>query len=142
MSQSKQQHLKIGELSKLTEVSVSALRYYEEVGILKPIHKEENNYRYYSTEDISIVSFIKKSQHLGFSLEQIKNILREREQGHSPCPTVKKIAQVKIQELRKKIKELETLEYEIKDLILKDSLSKDTNPKAGKVCDLIDKVNL
>lgn len=142
MDNSRQKHLKIGELSKHTGISISALRYYEELGLLKPIHKDSNNYRYYSPNDIAITNFIKKAQHLGFSLKQIKSIFNEREEGKSPCPKVKEIAKNKIKELRIKIKELEEIENGIINLIINKDSESNTDPQANEICELIDQVHL
>jgi len=142
MIQNKQKHLRIGELSKFTGIAVSALRYYEAIDLLKPSYRENNNYRCYNFNDVAIAQFIKKAQHIGFSLEQIKTILKEREEGKSPCPKVREIAQEKIHELEIKIKELRQLKNEIKNFILENKANIDTDSNAKEICTMIDKINL
>lgn len=63
---------RIGELSKLFDISVDSIRYYEKVGILNPLRNEDNNYRMYTTEDIRKLTMIRELIHLNFSTEQIK----------------------------------------------------------------------
>jgi len=99
-------YLKIGELSKETDIPISALRYYEQIGLLLPAYKAESNYRYYKQSDIPLALFIKKAQYLGFSLEEIKEIIQERKSGKSACAKVRSFAQTKITELQEKMKEL------------------------------------
>ncbi len=134
--------LRIGELAKETGVAVSALRYYEEINLVSPSLKSESKYRYYNPSDVILVKFIKKSQNLGFSLEEITEILAERHKGKSPCPKVRKIAEHKIAELKDKIKELKNLEKAINEYIVECSTELDSNPKDQSVCHMIDKVKL
>jgi len=137
----KEDLLQIGELAKATELNVSALRYYEEVELLLPCYKSESGYRYYQASDVSLVEFIKKSQALGFSLEEIKDILAERQAGKSPCPKVRSIAKKKIRKLEKQIKELQTLEQKLKDYIVESKEDFDSRPDAANVCHMITKAN-
>jgi effector-binding domain-containing protein len=69
---------KIGEFSKLSRVSVKALRYYDEVGLLKPARvDEQNGYRYYSVDQLPQLNRIMVLKDLSFSLEQIARLLDE-----------------------------------------------------------------
>ncbi len=68
--------LKIGDFSKLAKVTIKTLRYYDEAGVLKPIHvNSDNGYRYYSLEQMYIIDRIKTFKALGFSLIEIKGLL-------------------------------------------------------------------
>jgi len=70
--------LKIGDLSKLSQVSVKTLRYYDEVGLLNPSQVDRfTGYRYYSIEQIPRLNRILAFKDLGFSLEQIARLLDE-----------------------------------------------------------------
>ena len=62
--------MKIGEVAAQAGVSVDALRFYEEKGLLKP-HRAANGYRYYSEQALQLVGYIKLAQQLGFSLREI-----------------------------------------------------------------------
>src|ERR687894_1520910 len=69
---------KIGEFSKLSRVSVKALRLYDELGLLKPASVDQfSGYRYYSAEQLPRLNRILVLKELGFSLEQIGQLLRE-----------------------------------------------------------------
>ncbi|CAG7659191.1 response regulator [Paenibacillus allorhizosphaerae] len=66
----------IGEISKIVKTSVDALRYYDEISLLKPVHVEESNrYRYYSKEQISQLLLIIELKQYGFSLDAIRELL-------------------------------------------------------------------
>ena len=69
---------KIGDFSKLSQVSVRTLRYYEEMGLLKPVEVDRfTSYRYYSVDQLPRLNRILALKDLGFSLEQITQLLDE-----------------------------------------------------------------
>ncbi len=117
------QSLKIGELAKRSQVSVGTLRYYESLGLIVPIDRAANNYRYYSPETLQHVQFIKKAQSLNFSLADIQNILNLRRSGESPCRLVDQLLNEKIEQLDQKIqsaiafkRELETFRDRVSNI--------------------------
>lgn len=66
----------IGEFSKISNISTSTLRYYDEIGLLKPSYTNPySNYRLYSEENLNDVRIIKALKDLDFSLEEIMNFL-------------------------------------------------------------------
>jgi DNA-binding transcriptional MerR regulator len=68
---------KIGEFSRLARVTVKALRFYDETGLLEPIHvDEQSGYRYYSADQLKRLYRILALKELGLSLEQIRDLLR------------------------------------------------------------------
>lgn len=70
------QYFSIGEMSKLFNLPVKTLRYYNEVGLLRPAYiNPENHYRYYSVEQFITIDVIKNCKMMGMSLEEIKNLL-------------------------------------------------------------------
>ena len=64
---------KIGVFSEITGLSIKALRYYDEIGLLKPSKDNYTNYRYYDDKDIETFKKIVYLKSLGFTLEEIKN---------------------------------------------------------------------
>lgn len=73
-----QKYFKINEISKLYGIGIDSLRYYEEIGLIAPLRKESNNYRYYSHTDIMKLNLIRELRELHFSFVQIKEILGKR----------------------------------------------------------------
>jgi DNA-binding transcriptional MerR regulator len=68
----------VGEFSRIAQVSKRLLRYYDEIGLLKPIHTDRfTGYRYYSAEQLSHLNRILALRDLGLSLDQIQEMLRE-----------------------------------------------------------------
>ncbi len=78
-----QEYFKIGEISKLYNIGVDSLRYYEKIGILKP-ERTESGYRHYSIQDIWKLNIIRDLRELDFSMEQIRRYL----ENHSICSTL------------------------------------------------------
>ncbi|WP_245850908.1 MerR family transcriptional regulator [Paenibacillus herberti] len=66
---------RIGELAKQTNLSIRTLRYYDEIGLLKPAKVAESGYRYYSNEEIRRLQHITALKELGFTLSAIKGML-------------------------------------------------------------------
>ena len=71
-------YLKIGQLAKRS-LAVGTLRYYSDSGLLQPVQRGDNGYRYYGIDAARQVEFIKKAQTLGFTLEEIEQILDVRD---------------------------------------------------------------
>lgn len=66
----------IGEISKLFNIPVKTLRYYDDIELLKPVFiNEQSNYRYYSVDQFVIIDIIKNSKLMGMSLQEIKNVI-------------------------------------------------------------------
>ncbi|MBE9066470.1 heavy metal-responsive transcriptional regulator [Leptolyngbya cf. ectocarpi LEGE 11479] len=128
--------LKIGEVSKQTDISVGALRYYESLGILES-ERGENGYRYYSPTAIQQILFIKKAQALGFSLDDISTILNIHRQGKMPCQLVQSLLQEKIDQLEAKIQQMRVFRSELEHY--RDRWAVEP-PQEGDICPLIETV--
>lgn len=132
--------LKIGEISKQTGVAVGALRYYESLELIQS-ERGENSYRYYAPESIQQVQFIKKAQTLGFSLEDIGDVLNVHHQGDVPCEFVQSLLQDKIQHLEVQIQEMMAFKSALEQY--RDSWAADhPHPQPGDICPLIEAVPL
>src|SRR5881628_4021678 len=99
--------LKVGELAERAGVGVQTLHYYERVGLLPQPDRSASNYRLYQSEALRRVQFIKKAQSLGFTLEEIKEILGLRGQGRAPCRCVADVGKKHLQELDARIAALQ-----------------------------------
>ena len=104
--------MRIGELSKNTGFQVETLRYYEKQGLLTPVSRTESGYREYDKGSLKQLSFIKKAKSVGFSLNEISELLTLRvERDQHSCGDVKGIAEQKIEQIENKIKELEEMRH-------------------------------
>lgn len=80
--------MRIGELARQSGISVQALRFYERSGLLPRPARTESGYRAYAPGDLRRLQLIRQAKRLGFSLDEIKRILRLRQQGSCPCGEV------------------------------------------------------
>ena len=132
--------IRIGEVAKQAGVAVGALRYYENLGLLTS-QRGQNGYRYYSPDTVQQVQFIKKAQALGFSLEDIREILNLHQQGNMPCNLVRSLLQDKISQLEAQIQEMTTFKTQLEDYRDRWNLQ-DHRPQPGDICPLIETVDL
>lgn len=134
-------YLKIGELAKQTGLAVGTLRYYSDLGLLVPVLRGDNNYRYYSENAAQQVQFIKKAQALGFTLEEIKQILDVRDRGEVPCSLVKRLLNDKIEQLEVQIQQMSLFKAELEQY--RTIWTNNPVPlQTQEVCPLIESVSL
>ncbi len=104
---------KIGDVTKLTDLSVDTLRYYEKIGLLVNIARNASGVRQYDEKDISRLKFIKRAQTMNFSLDEIKKLLTMRENPQHAKVSVRQLTADKLNEVEKQITELATLQNEL-----------------------------
>lgn len=111
------QYLSIGEAAALTGSSVDTLRYYERIALLKDIPRDSGGRRYYRKQDMQSLGFIRRAQGLGFSLDDIRELMTLRESPKLAKAEVRALAQEKWRLLKQKVDELEALQAELGDMI-------------------------
>ena len=107
----------IGDVSKRLGISIDTLRYYEKIALLPPIHRKSSGLRLYGEKDVSRLKFIKRSQRMGFSLDEIKELLSFREGPQKAKPDVRNLASQKLIEIESRLGDLEKLRDEFRLLI-------------------------
>lgn len=101
--------LNIGDAAKASGVTAKMVRHYEAIGLLPPARRTDAGYRLYGADDVRVLQFIHRGRALGFSLEQIANLLALwRDQGRASAD-VRRLALAHIDELDRKIAELEAM---------------------------------
>ena len=98
----------IGRLAKAAEVNIDTVRFYERQGLLQTAPRSSGGYRLYGPADAQRLQFIRRAKTLGFSLEDIAELLRLTEDGHDRGQ-VKAIAQKRVADLESRIRELEKM---------------------------------
>ena len=99
----------IGAASKASGVSAKMIRHYEQIGLLPKVARSFGNYRVYSANDIHVLRFIRRARDLGFSIEEIRELLGLWRNRSRSSAAVKKIAAKHIGDLRLKIAELQSM---------------------------------
>ena len=101
--------LRTGDLARLAGVNSQTLRYYERRKLLSKPNRTEAGYRLYDDEAVRRIRFIKKAQYLGFTLEEILDLLTLRADPDTPCIEVRNRAVRKIDRVGDKIRELQRI---------------------------------
>ena len=96
----------IGHAAKASGVSVKMIRHYEAIGLLPKAARTFGNYRVYGPNEVHLLRFIKRARTLGFSMEDIKELLSLWQNRSRSSAAVKKIAGRHINELKEKVAEL------------------------------------
>ena len=108
----------IGELATTTDTKVETIRYYERVGLVPKPKRTAGNYRSYEASHLGRLSFIRRARDLGFSIEQVRNLLGLADQKDRSCETVDAIARGHLADVDRKIADLKQLRREL-DVIIR-----------------------
>lgn len=131
--------LKIGEVARLSGVGVEALRFYERNGLLGRPARTESGYRIYGADVLERLSFIKRAQVLGFSLEEIRRVIEEKRAGHSPCAKVREVVRARLSELDERMAEMRRYRRELAAALAEWD---EAGESEGHICGLIEKAGI
>ena len=99
----------IGEVAKATGIKVVTLRYYEQLGLVPAPARTAGNYRAYSEKDLRRLRFIRRCRDLGFTLDQVRELLRLSSQKNQECSEVDRITRRHLTDVEAKISDLKRL---------------------------------
>ncbi len=105
--------MQIGEVAKLTALTVDAIRFYERRALLPKAPRTAGRFRLYTNNDVARLGFIRQMQGLGFSLTEIRQLLELREHHLGACLEVRDLLNAKLKKVHSKIQDLEQLECEL-----------------------------
>lgn len=108
--------MKIGEVSKLTSLSVKSIRYYHDIDLV-PAIRGENGYREYGTLQVDSLKFIHHCRELGFSLDDCRSLLNLKLDKLRDAEEVKSLAREHLQQISQRIIKLQTLETQLSQLV-------------------------
>ena len=123
--------MNIGDAAERSGLPAKTIRYYEDIGLLKP-DRAGNGYRDYSTADVHRLRFLQRARSLGFSVEECRQLLSLYGDTHRESADVKAIATAKLDDIDRKIRELTGLKEMLRQLV--DSCHGDHRPD----CPIID----
>ena len=109
--------MRTGMVAAEAGVNVQTLRYYERRGILAKPRRTGSGYREYTPEAVRLIRFIKRAQALGFTLDEIEDLLRLRDGGQASCAEVKAAAQAKIAGVDEKLASLQAMRRALASLV-------------------------
>ena len=108
--------MNIGEAAKSSGVSAKMIRYYEQTSLIDCADRTASGYRVYEERDVHTLRFIRRARDLGFSVEQIGDLLalwQDRERSNS---NVKAVALAHVERLDEKIRQMQAMAATLKDL--------------------------
>jgi len=131
--------MKIGELAQRTGTSVQTLRFYERSGLLPEPERTESGYRMYASGDLRRVELIRQAKRLGFSLDEIKRVLRLRQQGSCPCGEVVQMLEKHLRETDEQIRNLQRFRRELASTLEDWKKSGEEGVPGEVICGLIER---
>ena len=108
--------MNIGSAAKLSGLTVKSVRYYADIGLVKPLTNERNGYRDYSHDDVAKLSFVGKARRFNFSKKECKDLLSLYEDKNRSSKEVKNLTLEKINEIDQKLNELSDLRKQLSHL--------------------------
>jgi MerR family mercuric resistance operon transcriptional regulator len=100
----------IGALSKATACQVETIRFYERIGLLPAPRRSPGGYRLYGGTHVTRLTFIRRARELGFSLGEVRTMLRLADERERPCAEVRVVASAHLRDVRAKIADLQAME--------------------------------
>ena len=108
--------MNIGQAADAVGISAKRIRYYEQIGLIDVAKRSEAGYRLYNERDLHNLQFIRRSRRLGFSIPEIETLLALWRDPRRSSADVKKVALDHVEELRAKIRELQSIVDTLEDL--------------------------
>lgn len=105
--------MQIGEVARQVGVATSAIRFYEEAGLLPEAERTASGYREYDQSVMDRLAFIRAGQGVGLTLNELREVLLIRDRGEAPCRHVSDLITTRIREVDERIKDLRRLRKDL-----------------------------
>src|ERR1700746_3746002 len=109
--------LTIGQLGQATDTKGETIRYYEKIGLLPAPRRPAGNYRSYAAEHLQRLGFIRRARELGFTIEDVRELLKLAAHGERPCEQVDQFVARHLETTERKIQALTRLRRELRDTL-------------------------
>jgi len=109
--------MNIGQAAQKSGVSAKMIRHYEDIGLIKKPGRSASGYRVYSENDLHVLAFVRQARNLGFSIEQIRDLLDLWQNKRRTSRRVKELALKHIEELNDRINELQGIQQALSQLM-------------------------
>lgn len=129
--------MQIGEVAHQVGLATSAIRFYEERGLIPQADRTESGYRDFHRSVIDRIRFIRAGQAVGLTLQELGQVLQIRDQGESPCSHVTDLVETRIHEVDERIQELRSLRRDLTALRKKAADLEPAECPPESVCHII-----
>lgn len=109
--------MNIGEAATRSGLPAKTIRYYGEIGLVVPSHRQANGYRDYDEQDLHRLQFVQRARSLGFTVEECRELLDLYRDHDRASADVKTIAERRITDIRRKIDQLKSMETTLANLV-------------------------
>ena len=107
----------IGKLAVIAATKVQTIRYYEEIGLIRPFSRSEGGHRLYGPEDARRLKFIRHARELGFGIEEIRELLHLSDNPDTSCSAADTIARSHLEQVELRLKKLRALRKELRRMV-------------------------
>lgn len=130
--------MKVSDIARDAGVNPETVRFYSREGLLTPRRNPDNGYKIYNGDDLRRLRFARKARQLGFGLTEIKAILNEADDHHSPCPMVRELFERRLSEVETQLAELTALRDRMREAMTAWQDMPDGSPDGHTICRLIE----
>jgi DNA-binding transcriptional MerR regulator len=130
--------LTVSQLARQGAVAAHVVRYYVRIGLIHPNHRHENGYRLFDKSEVARLGFTRAAKHLGFTLNEIRQIMARADSGSSPCPDVRALMRERIVQNRARLDAMLTQQARMEAALAAWEEMPDRVPDKGNVCHLIE----
>jgi DNA-binding transcriptional MerR regulator len=109
--------MRIGILAELAGTTVPTVRYYEQIGLLRPAARQGGGQRTYDREDVRRLAFVRRCREFGFSIEEVRALVSLTGDRNAACTDARDLAERHLEAVRLKLTELKALETSIASLV-------------------------
>ena len=133
--------LAVKELAEKAKGADHVVRFYARIGLIRAARTAGNGYRYFLPSDVSRIRFVRAAQNLGFTIAEIRELLRHSRRGETPCPLARDIIDRRLKENRERLDSVRALQERMQHA--RDSWQRmpDQVPRGDSVCALIEAVS-
>ena len=109
--------MNIGQAARASGITAKMIRHYESVGLLPPAMRSDTGYRQYGEREVHVLRFIRRARDLGVAIKDISGLLSLWHDRQRPSRQVKALAQAHMQQLQRKIDELQSMRQTLEKLV-------------------------
>ena len=132
--------LRVQEAAQHFGVNSDTVRHYVRIGLVQPL-KDDSGYHRFAEADLKVLGFVLNARELGFTLEDIRQLLDDAGRGESPCPHARELIELRLNQARSKLASLAALVQRMEEATAAWQRMPDCAPCGEHICHLIEGVH-